>query len=333
MGLFKNNSKPCPLCGEPTDLLFPKKVDDIAICKHCYNKIDVPAETLKGMKLEDLMNYMNFHKLNRALADIFTESYKYDVSSGTGAAVILDKTNKLLRFSEDSDKLVFRMDSVTSFQICEGDDVLFEGSPNGFMEHPSGALDYVQNMAIDIVKFNAEKAAYAQRLAEAEKAKARGEKPKTEFEPHFTKYPKFSAYNIIFKLKDHEYFSAYTLRATAPGFDNENPSIAQYTGEYNLKTKEMRALAAALMEGLWNITIKTEEAPAAAPEKPPVIVMNQKPAEPAPAPAPAAPPAAPSAPAPSVDIAEEIKKFKELLDLGAITQEEYDAKKKQLLGF
>ena len=38
-----------------------------------------------------------------------------------------------------------------------------------------------------------------------------------------------------------------------------------------------------------------------------------------------------AAPAP-VSAAEEIKKFKELLDIGAITQEEYDAKKKQLLG-
>lgn len=34
----------------------------------------------------------------------------------------------------------------------------------------------------------------------------------------------------------------------------------------------------------------------------------------------------------AVSPAEEIKKFKELLDMGAITQEEYDAKKKQLLG-
>ena len=30
--------------------------------------------------------------------------------------------------------------------------------------------------------------------------------------------------------------------------------------------------------------------------------------------------------------ADEIKKYKELLDSGAITQEEYDSKKKQLLG-
>lgn len=34
----------------------------------------------------------------------------------------------------------------------------------------------------------------------------------------------------------------------------------------------------------------------------------------------------------SVSSADEIKKFKELLDLGIISQEEFDAKKKQLLG-
>lgn len=35
---------------------------------------------------------------------------------------------------------------------------------------------------------------------------------------------------------------------------------------------------------------------------------------------------------PSVNVADEIKKFKELLDLGAITQEEFDMQKKKLLG-
>lgn len=40
---------------------------------------------------------------------------------------------------------------------------------------------------------------------------------------------------------------------------------------------------------------------------------------------------APQEPVANVDIAEEISKFKNLLDSGAITQEEYDAKKKQLL--
>lgn len=34
----------------------------------------------------------------------------------------------------------------------------------------------------------------------------------------------------------------------------------------------------------------------------------------------------------TVSVADELKKFKELLDMGAITQEEFDAKKKELLG-
>ena len=34
----------------------------------------------------------------------------------------------------------------------------------------------------------------------------------------------------------------------------------------------------------------------------------------------------------AISAADELKKFKELLDLGAITQEEYNTKKKQLLG-
>ncbi|MBQ6677121.1 MAG: SHOCT domain-containing protein [Clostridia bacterium] len=37
-------------------------------------------------------------------------------------------------------------------------------------------------------------------------------------------------------------------------------------------------------------------------------------------------------PAPKSDIPEDLKKYKELLDSGVITQEEFDAKKKQLLG-
>ena len=42
------------------------------------------------------------------------------------------------------------------------------------------------------------------------------------------------------------------------------------------------------------------------------------------------PPRRPAAPIPGA--ADELKQYKELLDMGAITQEEYDQKKKQLLG-
>jgi len=41
---------------------------------------------------------------------------------------------------------------------------------------------------------------------------------------------------------------------------------------------------------------------------------------------------APITEAPKINEADQLKKYKELLDMGAITQEEFDAKKKQLLG-
>jgi hypothetical protein len=50
--------------------------------------------------------------------------------------------------------------------------------------------------------------------------------------------------------------------------------------------------------------------------------------EPAPAPAPAAAPAAPAAP----DYAEELQKLAELKAAGVINDEEFEAKKKQILG-
>lgn len=51
------------------------------------------------------------------------------------------------------------------------------------------------------------------------------------------------------------------------------------------------------------------------------------------APAAAAPPPAPAAPAaPQVDVVEEITKLKGLLDAGALTQEEFDAQKRKVLG-
>ena len=56
-------------------------------------------------------------------------------------------------------------------------------------------------------------------------------------------------------------------------------------------------------------------------------------AQAAPQPAGAAAPAAPPAGAgPQDEVIETLKKFKDLLDAGILTQEEFDAKKKQLLG-
>ena len=42
MGLFSNNKKPCPICGNATPRLLPTKVEGVPICKECDKKIDLP---------------------------------------------------------------------------------------------------------------------------------------------------------------------------------------------------------------------------------------------------------------------------------------------------
>ncbi len=47
MGLFTNNKKLCPICGNPTPrLLAMILADDIPICKYCANKVDLPDGAL-----------------------------------------------------------------------------------------------------------------------------------------------------------------------------------------------------------------------------------------------------------------------------------------------
>lgn len=52
MGLFSNNKKPCPICGNPTPRILPTKVEDMPICSDCDGKVDLPDGVLGGMTLE-----------------------------------------------------------------------------------------------------------------------------------------------------------------------------------------------------------------------------------------------------------------------------------------
>ena len=77
-----------------------------------------------------------------------------------------------------------------------------------------------------------------------------------------------------------------------------------------------------------NEIVKT---PAPVAQAMPVSVCGQTTAQTAPVAAPVVPTPV-SAEANATNVSEELKKYKELLDSGAITQEEYDAVKKRLLG-
>ena len=52
MGLFSNNKKLCPICGNPTPRIFSTKVEGTPICKECDKKADqLPLGTTDTMTL------------------------------------------------------------------------------------------------------------------------------------------------------------------------------------------------------------------------------------------------------------------------------------------
>lgn len=65
MGLFSNDKKCCPICGEPTPRLFPTKVEDTPICKNCAEKVDLPNGALDNMSLGDFEHYIAFYDENQ----------------------------------------------------------------------------------------------------------------------------------------------------------------------------------------------------------------------------------------------------------------------------
>ena len=69
MGLFSNNKKPCPICGNATPRLLPTKVEGVPICKECDKKIDLPNGVLDSMTLDDFRRYIDFYNKNQVLRE------------------------------------------------------------------------------------------------------------------------------------------------------------------------------------------------------------------------------------------------------------------------
>ena len=103
---------------------------------------------------------------------------------------------------------------------------------------------------------------------------------------------------------EHPYWRSFREEISAPDFSSQYPSVDDYLREYDDKVNELHELAAQLAHIMnpaaaerWEDEVQT----------------------------------AASAPAAAAPVAE-IQKYKLLFDAGVITEEEFAAKKKQLLG-
>lgn len=312
MGLFSNSKKPCPICGAPTPRLLPTKVEGMPICKECSAKVDLPNGMPADMTLDGFKKYLAYYEANGALRERFREQYRFDFGLCTGW-VLIDFTNGLFRVHDADGAFVFEKSALKSFRVLEDKEVLFEGSAAGLKCHESKNPERAWLMATMIDRFN-ERRAEHERILEMERVRYLN-RPREEWwdrereierdKPRFTEAPPFRRFNVELKL-DHPYWPEYEGSVNAPDYDDDCPSVEGYLHRYQEQVDTMYDLSHKLMQLIAPNAPETgwgTESAAAAPE----VVSGG-------------------------DTVEELKRYKELLDAGILTAEEFSAKKKQLLG-
>ena len=320
MGLFSNNKKLCPICGNPTPRLLATKVEGMPICKECDKKIFLPNGAVDNMSLEDFKQYIAYYEGNKELRDSFTETWKYAFGF-LSPTMVLDVTHGLFKLKDDANAPALEAACLKSFCISEDGQPLFEGDRNGLKLHHSDVPERVKNLAPQIEDFLYEKRDY-ERWERMEKMREQQRQNNAVNGVPVIRDTSSSDYRTIptfdvsapvrqFQLEivlDHPYWKNFKETVEAPGFDRYNPSGEDYLRKYQEKVQELHTVASSLMDLIQ-----------------PGAKEYYDPAEAGAAQNGAAQTGA------SLGTADEIKKFKDLLDAGVITEEEFAAKKSQLL--
>lgn len=302
MGLFSNKKKPCPVCGNPTPRLLPDTIEGMPICKECARKNTLPAKRTEHMTVEDFKQFIVYQQENQPLRDQFEETYAwYD-------GISMDIPKRLFRVGFKKEGLVMEATCIKSFRILEGDNVLFESSPEGLRCYDTDVPARVRAAGPAVAQFKIQYEQFRQMEKMQESMKKNGDNQNLTY----LSRPTFD-YEVVQNLKleltlDHPYWGGTEFWfGDKPVFDDTYPSIDDFLRKFEKEMKKLRELAVNLM-----VMMELE---------PKEIQMG--------APAAAGTRAVPAAPA---DPVAEIQKYKGLLDSGVITEEEFTAKKRQLLG-
>ena len=312
MGLFTNNKKLCPICGSPTPRLLAAAIEGQNLCKECAAKLNLPDGVQETMTVDEFREYINCHDANKPLRDSFTETYRYNFGFFKGA-LRLDLDHQLLRLGDSDAAFAMEPANVKSFRILEDGNVLYEGEKGNFRNYKSDIKERLKELKPRIDEYKMLRHEYEimeemQRNREQMSGKEDRDFRDWIMEPDFNVPNPVEKFAVEITL-DHPYWTGFYKETGAPKFDTEHPSTIDYLDDYTQKTEELHALAQNLMQ---IIDPQAQEK---------VIDPN--------APTQSAPQAAPVQ---TEDPTVALPKYKALLDAGIITAEEFEAKKKQLLG-
>ncbi len=330
MGLFSNKKNLCPFCGEPTPRLFPTKIEGTAICKNCDAKIILPQGVAQTMSLNEMEQYMEFHAQNAELRESFHNEYTFDVD-GWSDEIQIDYANGLFRLNSKENAIVFDAKCVKSFKICEDTRVIYEGDATGMRCHESEAPKRLESIQPIITQYLMEKHEYERMKAMRDMMKDDDDKRPRPYihEPRFDPPMPIEKYYVTITM-DHPYWPEFVGELDGPRFGVfGDPDIAEYMRSYEKKAAKIDEFAQNFIsliapgKPVTQITLASVAASEQATQIAQAIAAAQV--------LTAQQPAAAAAPA-QTDAVAEIKKYKELLDMGIISEEEFAAKKRQLLG-
>lgn len=294
MGLF-TKKEPCAICGGKVKGLLPWKIEGQYVCDSCHGVVDVQKDK-ENMTMEQFRQYRAFREENQALKDQFTISQKVDFGA-FDTKLVFDFDHRLFCMDQHLAKTVFRGGEIRSFVIQEDGAPIFEGGPQGLARYESVVPGHLTMMAPQLNQILMQK--------QLEDQLNVGRDPEHRPAPRFYDIPEpFKKFQVSIYV-DHPYWSLLECDRSGPTFDNDYPDVNDYMNRYQEGYWLMENLAQCLM------AVAFPDAPAEG---------AQQETQPA------------AAAAPAQDAVSQLKQYKQLLDDGVITQADFDAKKKQLMG-
>ncbi len=316
MGLFTSKKNLCPICGSPTPRLFATKVEDMPICKECDSKIDIPQETVQAMTVDGFRQYLAFYDENAALRARFKKEYSFDVK-GWSTELRIDFTHGLFRLTDQEGAIAYEKSCIRSFRILEDNYALYEGDASGLRCRTSKAPDYLNGLQPVYNEYLRERQEYERMkaLTDALDKDGNSSTRRTIPEPRFNATKPVQQYRIVITM-DHPYRKEFQGDLESPDFGFITPDLTETIRKYNDLLTSLDGLARNLMMLFApNAPVQRSGSAGAQPVRT----------------APVVPTAAPASAAPT-DAVTEIQRYKALMDQGIITGEEFEAKKRQLLG-
>ena len=298
MGLFTKKD-PCAICGGKVKGLLPWKIEGQYVCDSCHGVVDVQKDK-EDMTMEQFRQYRAFREENQAMKDQFTISQKVDFGA-FDTKLVFDFDHRLFCMDQHLGKTVFRGGEIRSFVIQEDGAPIFEGGPQGLVRYESIVPERLTMMAPQLNQILMQK--------QLEDQLNVGRDPDHRPAPRFYDIPEpFKKFQVSIYV-DHPYWSLLECDRSGPTFDNDYPDVNDYMNRYQEGYWLMENLAQCLM------TVAFPDAPAEGAQQ-----GAQQETQPA------------AAAAPAQDAVSQLKQYKQLLDDGVITQADFDAKKKQLMG-